>query len=97
MKYFGRKIRCALFLAVVVLAMSNRIAAQQCYIPLSDASAALPTQRQLDSLESAACRLLDSLPGSYADSFKVVSFGFYLHNETSNGSYLLHPRQRRSR
>ncbi len=87
MKYIGQKICWAFSLVVVLIGISNRIAAQQCYIPLSDASAVLSTQDQLDSLEHAACRLLDSLPGSYADSFKVVSFGFYLHNETTNGGY----------
>lgn len=51
------------------------------------ASGIKPSQSQINALETAACRLLDSLPGAYADSFKVVDFGFYLHNENTNGGY----------
>jgi len=36
----------------------------------------------LKDLEAAACRLIDSLPAEFRDSFKVFDFGFYLHNET---------------
>lgn len=65
----------------------TRIDAQSCYIRLSDAAGITPTQAQLAALESAACRLRDSLPVAFQDSFKVYDFGFYLHNETMVGGY----------
>jgi len=51
-------------------------------VRLNDASGYTPTQTQLNDLEAAACRLIDSLPAEFRDSFKVFDFGFYLHNET---------------
>jgi hypothetical protein len=41
----------------------------------------------LDALERAACRLRDSLPTAFQNSFKVYDFGFYLHNENMVGGY----------
>jgi hypothetical protein len=64
-----------------------QLKAQSCYVRLFDASGIMPTQYQLDALESAACRLRDSLPAAFQNSFKVYDFGFYLHNETMVGGY----------
>ncbi|MFZ4474509.1 MAG: DUF3289 family protein [Saprospiraceae bacterium] len=54
---------------------------------LDDASGYTPTAGQLAELEAAACRLIDSLPLAFRDSFRVYDFGFYLHNETQQGGY----------
>lgn len=63
------------------------IQAQSCFIRLQDASGISPSQSQIDSLESAACRLIDSFPVVYQDSFRVFDFGFYLNNEVTDGRY----------
>ena len=63
------------------------LAAQTCYVPLDDASGYTPTASQLAELEAAACRLIDSLPSAFRDSFRVYDLGFYLHNETRQGGY----------
>jgi hypothetical protein len=65
----------------------GQLQGQSCYVRLSDASGLEPTQSQLNELKSAACRLRDSLPSSFQNSFKVYDFGFYLHNETMVGGY----------
>ncbi|MFZ4474506.1 MAG: hypothetical protein ACOYPR_04885 [Saprospiraceae bacterium] len=70
-----------------VIAFSFTAAAQNCYVRLDDASGYTPTASQLAELEAAACRLIDSLPAEFQDSFKVYDFGFYLHNETQQGGY----------
>ncbi|MEY3241258.1 MAG: hypothetical protein RIR11_2696 [Bacteroidota bacterium] len=61
--------------------------AQSCYVRLFDASGIEPTQYQLTALETAACRLRDSLPTAFQNSFKVYDFGFYLQNENMVGGY----------
>lgn len=63
------------------------IKAQSCYIRFQDASGVSPSQDQIESLENAACRLIDSFPAIYQDSFRVFDFGFYLHNEFTDGGY----------
>jgi hypothetical protein len=63
------------------------IKAQSCYIRLQDASGVSPSQDQIEFLENAACRLIDSFPAIYQDSFRVFDFGFYLHNEKTIGGY----------
>lgn len=68
-------------------ALWGQLQGQSCYVRLSDASGLEPTQYQLNELKSAACRLRDSLPSSFQNSFKVYDFGFYLHNETMVGGY----------
>jgi|GEM_PF-4006533 len=65
----------------------GQLQGQSCYVRLSDASGLEPTQSQLNELNSAACRLRDSLPSSFQNSFKVYDFEFYLHNETMVGGY----------
>jgi|GEM_PF-5781593 len=76
-----------LLIFVTVITFSYTAAAQNCYVPLDDASGYTPTASQLAELEAAACRLIDSLPAAFQDSFKVYDFGFYLHNETQQGGY----------
>lgn len=61
--------------------------AQSCYKRLSDVSGITPTQKQLDSLEYAACQLRASLPDTFQNDFHVYDFGFYLHNENMVGGY----------
>ena len=72
----------------ILLAWTLQAGAQSpCYVRLNDASGYTPTNTQLNDLEAAACRLIDSLPVEFRDSFKVFDFGFYLHNETFSGGY----------
>jgi hypothetical protein len=47
----------------------------------------IPAAARLSELEQAACRLIDSLPAAYQDSFKVFSGGFYLHQEHTGGGF----------
>jgi hypothetical protein len=73
---------CAMsFIPVILSGQGN------CYISLQDASGVTPTAVQLSELEQAACRLIDSLPAAYQDSFKVFSGGFYLHQEHAGGGF----------
>jgi hypothetical protein len=58
-----------------------------CYQRLEDASGVIPAAARLSELEQAACRLIDSLPAAYQDSFKVFSGGFYLHQEHTGGGF----------
>lgn len=83
----NQKILILALLLGFILALSGRLNSQSCYVRLSDASGITPTQYQIDALESAACRLRDSLPTVFQDSFKVYDFGFYLHNENMVGGY----------
>ncbi|MBN8684750.1 MAG: hypothetical protein J0L99_19015 [Chitinophagales bacterium] len=75
------------FALTVLIALQYGLNAQNCYIRLSDDSGVAPSQEQLTALENAACRLRDSLPLAFRDSFKVFDFGFYLHNENMIGGY----------
>jgi Protein of unknown function (DUF3289) len=63
------------------------VGAQSCYVRISDASGFDAPQSQLDELESASCLMLDSLPLSFQDSFKVYDFGFYVHSEATIGGF----------
>ena len=85
-KWEQKTLAIALFLGLK-LALCAPLQAQSCYLRLSDASGIVPTQDQLDTLEKAACRLRDSLPAAFQNSFKVYDFGFYLHNENMVGGY----------
>jgi hypothetical protein len=76
----------ALFLGLNCL-LSERLISQSCYVRLFDASGVEPTQFQITALETAACRLRDSLPTAFQNQFKVYDFGFYLHNENMIGGY----------
>jgi len=58
-----------------------------CYVQLEDASGYTPTSEQLAELEAAACALIDSFPAEFRDSFRVYDFGFYLHQEVTEGGY----------
>lgn len=85
-KQYQKNLIVALILGLNLIIFAQ-LQAQSCYIRLSDASGITPTQYQLDSLESASCRLRDSLPVAFQDSFKVYDFGFYQHNENMVGGY----------
>jgi hypothetical protein len=74
----------ALFLGLNCL-LSERLISQSCYVRLFDASGITPTQYQLDALENAACRLRDSLPIEFRDSFKVYDLGVYTIRESTPG------------
>ncbi len=82
-----RILRSLFLLLGLIFVYLNPVYGQNCYVRLSDVSGITPTQAQLDSLESTACRLRDSLPSEFQSAFKVYDFGFYLHNETMVGGY----------
>jgi hypothetical protein len=82
-----RILRSLFLLLGLIFVYLNPVYGQNYYVRLSDVSGLTPTQAQLDSLESAACRLRDSLPTAFQSAFKVYDFGFYLHNETMVGGY----------
>ena len=82
-----RILRSLFLLLGLIFVCLNPVYGQNCYVRLSDVSGITPTQAQLDSLESTACRLRDSLPSEFQSAFKVYDFGFYLHNETMVGGY----------
>ena len=82
-----RNLRSLFLLLGLIFVYLNPANGQNCYVRLSDVSGITPTQAQLDSLESTACRLRDSLPSEFQSAFKVYDFGFYLHNETMVGGY----------
>lgn len=82
-----RNLRSLFLFFGLIFVYLNPVYGQNCYVRLSDVSGITPTQDQLDSLESTACRLRDSLPTEFQSTFKVYDFGFYLHNETMVGGY----------
>lgn len=72
---------------ICFFALCAPIFAQQFYIRLDDASG-FNTDLYQDSLEAATERLVAAFPDStYRDSFKVFDFGFYLHQEVTEGGY----------
>jgi len=73
------------FLLVVFCFLANDSFAQNCYVPLDDISGVDRSSHQIE-LEALACTIVDSLPATYRDSFKVFDFGFYRHHE-SMGPY----------
>jgi len=59
-----------------------------CYVRLEDASGYTPTSAQINELEAAAaglCSVFDS--AGFQGQFKVYDFGFYLHQEVTEGGY----------
>ncbi len=83
----NQKILILVFFLGINFALSGQLNSQNCYVQLFDGSGITPSQYQLDILEKAACRLRDSLPVAFQNSFKVYDFGFYLHNQTMVGGY----------
>jgi hypothetical protein len=62
-----------------ILQIMPSIAQNNCYIQLDEASGFDVSPYQAD-LEARACELVAAFPDStYADSFKVYSFGFYVN------------------
>jgi len=59
-----------------------------CYMRMEDASGYTPTSEQVAKLEAAAaelCAVFDS--AGFSGQFKVYDFGFYLHQEVTDGGY----------
>jgi hypothetical protein len=54
-----------------------------CFQQLSDYSGTEFTTGQLSRLNEAACTLIDSFPSAYQDSFVVLDYGFYFHNQAT--------------
>lgn len=81
--------RCFTTLLFASFFLIAGLQAQQnsCYVRLEDASGYTPTSEQLAELEAAACALIDSFPVEFRDSFRVYDFGFYLHQEVTEGGY----------
>jgi hypothetical protein len=78
----------AIIFALALFLFPRTVAAQNCYVRLTDASGYTPTTGQLDALEQAAaalCAVFDS--AGFGGQFKVYDFGFYLHHETTTGGY----------
>lgn len=74
-----------LLLSILVLLQSPVLRAQSCYEEIMDVSG-FDTAPYLDGLNTAACDLIATFPDStYADSFKVYSFGFYVNMEYFDG------------
>jgi hypothetical protein len=84
-----KTIRCFITLFFASFFLISGLQAQQdsCYVRLEDASGYTPTAEQLAELEAAACTLIDSFPAEFRDSFRVYDFGFYLHQEVTEGGY----------
>ncbi len=76
-----------LFFASFFLISGLQAQQDSCYVRLEDASGYTPTSEQLAELEAAACALIDSFPAEFRDSFRVYDFGFYLHQEVTEGGY----------
>ncbi len=55
-------------------------------IRLDDISG-VDTDEYQDSLQAAACELVQAFPEEFRRDFRVYDFGFYLHNENFDGSY----------
>jgi hypothetical protein len=78
----------AIIFALALFLFPRTVAAQNCYVRLTDASGYTPTTEQLDAVEQAAvalCAVFDS--AGFGGQFKVYDFGFYLHHETTAGGY----------
>jgi len=68
-------------LSILLLSIASfASSAQPCYVWLYDPSG-LNTNPGQDSLSSAACALRAVLPEEFQSQFKVLDFGFYLHQE----------------
>jgi hypothetical protein len=74
--------------AVLLILSAGSLWAQQagvCYVRLFDGAALAPTVEEAAALELAACRLIDSFPQGFRDSFVVFDYGFYLYAEVTAG------------
>ncbi len=86
------KIIKAIKITILLLFLTGTIYAQNCcndgdcYIRLDDISG-VDTDKYQDSLQAAACRLVQAFPDEFRRDFRVYDFGFYLHNENFDGSY----------
>ncbi len=82
----------AIKITILLLFLTGTIYAQNCcesgdcYIRLDDISG-VDTDEYQDSLQAAACRLVQAFPEDFRRDFRVYDFGFYLHNEHFDGSY----------
>ena len=82
----------AIKITILLLFLTGTIYAQNCcesgdcYIRLDDISG-VDTDEYQDSLQAAACRLVQAFPEDFRRDFRVYDFGFYLHNENFDGSY----------
>jgi len=77
-----------LFFASFFLISGLQAQQDSCYVRLEDASGYTPTSEQVAKLEAAAaelCAVFDS--AGFAGQFKVYDFGFYLHQEVTDGGY----------
>ncbi len=77
MKNIYARLILTIFLTLV---LQGIIFSQACFIQLSDATGIEYTQEQLDSLEAAACELVQTLPTQFQNDFKVYDIGFYRYN-----------------
>ena len=79
--------RIKVFILIVILTFGIKIlnAQSNCFEVIQDNSGIPASQFRTDMLEIASCRLIDSLPTIYQDSFKVFDMGFYVHNEVMGG------------
>ena len=83
-----KTIRFSLACFFCLFFLIDGVFAQSCYVRLDDdASGYTPTAGQIAELEMAACELIDSLPEEFQGLFKVYDFGFYLHQEVTQGWY----------
>ncbi len=82
----------AIKITVLLLFLTGTIYAQNCcesggcYIRLDDISG-VDTDTFQNSLQAAACELVQAFPEDFRRDFRVYDFGFYLHNENFDGSY----------
>jgi hypothetical protein len=75
-----------LYLQVIFVIFSySSLVSQNCYVRMGDMSGISISNSQLDQLEIAACDLIESLPDSIENSFKVFDIGFYFHNKSMAG------------
>ena len=59
----------------------------QCYLKYTDASGMPMSDSDLQTLKDSACALKNIFPVEVKDSFAVVDFGFYSHNQNMVGGY----------
>ena len=59
----------------------------QCYLKYTDASGMPMLEYDLQTLKDSACALKNVFPIEVKDSFAVVDFGFYSHNQNMVGGY----------
>jgi hypothetical protein len=77
--------KITIFVLGIIFSNIAYLQSQNCYQSFFDASGVQLSQQELAVLENTACRLIDSMPLVYQDSFKVFDIGFYLLNEVTSG------------